>query len=151
MLHIQSDSSGGFLTITTDTSHPVVSDEYFQQWQELIDLLAEFMHVPAALLTHVDKYDQLAVMVKNRDTTNPYPNNEKFHLTGSETYSEFVVREQKTLFVANAYEDVAWKDKYDTTLGMVNYLGVPVTWPNGDPFGTLCVLDTQTHYYSELQ
>ena len=139
------------MTITTDTSHPMVSDEYFQQWQDLIDLLAEFMQVPAALLTHVDENNQLAVMVKNRASTNPYQSNQKFDLTGSETYSEFVIREQKTLFVANAYEDTAWKNKYDPTLGMINYLGVPVTWPNGDPFGTLCVLDTKTHYYSELQ
>lgn len=139
------------MTIARDTSHPLVSDDYFQQWQELIDLFAEFMEVPAVLLTHVDDVDELVVMVKNRASTNPYQINQKFRLEDSGRYCEFVIRQQQTLFVANANEDDFWKDKYDSRLGMINYLGVPVTWPNGDPFGTLCVLDTTTHYYSELQ
>jgi len=134
-----------------DMSHPIVSNDYFQQWQDLIDLFAEFMEVPVVLLTHVNESDELAVMVKNRSTENPYQINQQFQLTDSDTYCEYVIRQQQTLFVANANENPQWKDKYDHSLGMVNYLGVPVIWPNGDPFGTLCVLDTKTHYYSELQ
>jgi len=139
------------LTNKMDMSHPVVNDDYFQQWQDLIDLLAEFMEVPASLLTHIDGRDKLAVKVKNRASTNPYQINQNFQLTDSGSYNEFVIDQQKTLFVANANEDEIWKDKYDSKLGMLNYLGVPVTWPNGDPFGSLCVLDTKVHYYSELQ
>lgn len=132
-------------------SHPIVKDEYFQQWQELLDLFAEFMEVPAVLLTNVDDMNQLFVMIKNRSAANPYQINKKFKLPGSGRYCEHVICQQQTLFVANANETPEWKDKYDAQLGMINYLGVPVTWPNGDAFGTLCVLDTKTHYYTELQ
>lgn len=135
----------------SDTSHPIVKDDYFQQWQELLDLFAEFMEVPAVLMTHVNEKDQLAVMVKNRSATNPYKIKKKIKLTGSGCYCEYVIRQQQTLFVANSNDNDLWKDKPDSKLGLINYLGVPVTWPNGDPFGTLCVLDTKTHYYSELQ
>ncbi|WP_292413227.1 MULTISPECIES: sensor domain-containing diguanylate cyclase [unclassified Methylophaga] len=139
------------MTNKLNMSHPIVSDDYFQQWQDLIDLLAEFMEAPAALLTCINSYDQLVVKVKNRAPENPYQINKQFQLTGSGRYCEFVIDHQQTLFVANANEDDNWKDKYDSRLGMINYLGVPVSWPNGDPFGSLCVLDTKTHYYSELQ
>lgn len=134
-----------------EITHPAVNDDYFQQWQDLIDLFAEFMEVPVALLTHLDGNDELAIKVKNRAIANPYQINKKFQLTGFGSYCEFVIRQQQTLFVANANEDDSWKDQLGPTPNMINYLGVPVIWPNGDPFGTLCVLDTKTHYYSELQ
>lgn len=135
----------------TGILHPEVSDDYFQQWEDLLDLLAQFMGVPVALLTHVDEDNQLAVMSKNRAPDNPYQCNQRFNLMGSDTYCEFVVREKQMLFVADATEDPYWKDKIDPGLGMINYLGLPVVWPNGDAFGTLCVLDNKLHHYSDLQ
>ena len=34
--------------------------------------------------------------------------------------------------------------------GMTSYLGFPITWPNGDIFGTICVLDCKRHDYNYL-
>lgn len=31
---------------------------------------------------------------------------------------------------------------------MISYLGVPLLFPNGNPFGTICVLDNKEHAYS---
>jgi PAS domain S-box-containing protein len=33
---------------------------------------------------------------------------------------------------------------------MTSYLGFPITWPNGDVFGTICVLDNKRNEYSDL-
>jgi hypothetical protein len=38
----------------------------------------------------------------------------------------------------------------DIKLGMISYMGVPVAWPNGEIFGTICVLDSTPNEYSEL-
>ncbi len=38
----------------------------------------------------------------------------------------------------------------DIKLGMISYLGFPVTWPDGQIFGTICVLDKKENSYSEL-
>src|ERR1700739_3318751 len=38
----------------------------------------------------------------------------------------------------------------DIKLGMTSYLGFPITWPNGDIFGTICVLDSKSHDYNYL-
>ena len=32
---------------------------------------------------------------------------------------------------------------------MVSYLGVPISWPNGKIFGTICVYDDKSNEYSE--
>ena len=33
---------------------------------------------------------------------------------------------------------------------MISYLGVPITWPDGETFGTICVLDNKSNEYSDL-
>ena len=38
----------------------------------------------------------------------------------------------------------------DIKLGMISYLGVPISWPDGEIFGTICVLDRQSNGYSDL-
>jgi len=36
-----------------------------------------------------------------------------------------------------------------TIQGMVSYLGLPISWPDGDIFGTFCVLDIKEHKFDE--
>ena len=31
---------------------------------------------------------------------------------------------------------------------MISYLGLPILWPNGEVFGTLCVLDNKENHYN---
>ena len=33
---------------------------------------------------------------------------------------------------------------------MISYLGVPLVWPDGSVFGTICVLDSKTRHYSSV-
>lgn len=41
-----------------------------------------------------------------------------------------------------------WKDNPDVKLGMISYLGFPLLFPDGNPFGTICVLDSKPNAYS---
>ena len=52
--------------------------------------------------------------------------------------------------VPDALGDEAWKSNPDIKLGMISYLGVPVSWPDGEIFGTICILDSKRNEYSEL-
>ena len=52
--------------------------------------------------------------------------------------------------VPDALADQEWNANPDIKLGMISYMGVPVVWPNGDIFGTICVLDAKPNEYSEL-
>ena len=50
----------------------------------------------------------------------------------------------------DALVDQEWKANPDIKLGMISYMGFPVAWPNGEIFGTICVLDSKRNEYSEL-
>lgn len=63
-------------------------------------------------------------------------------------YCERVIKTKSELLVPNAFNDNDWKDNPDIKLGMISYLGFPIIWPNGDPFGTICVLDKKENAYS---
>lgn len=61
-----------------------------------------------------------------------------------------MINERRKLHVPNALEDPEWENNPDVELGMISYLGLPVFWPNDEPFGTICVLDKRTNHYSDL-
>ena len=60
----------------------------------------------------------------------------------------------RLLIVPNALQDPCWADNPDIRLGMTFYLGFPLIWPDGEIFGTMCVLDSNKNddaiYYREL-
>jgi signal transduction histidine kinase/transposase len=56
---------------------------------------------------------------------------------------------RRPLLVPDALQDEDWKSNPDIKLGMISYLGVPISWPDGEIFGTICVLDRQSNGYSD--
>jgi signal transduction histidine kinase len=53
-----------------------------------------------------------------------------------------------TLLIPDATKDPAWDHNPDIARGMISYLGMPITWPQGEVFGTICVLDTKENHYT---
>ena len=131
-------------------THPKISETTVMQWQGIVNLLAESLQVPVALIMHLED-DRLSVQVKNESKSNPYQIGSSEKCSGSGLYCETVTRTKDCLFVPNALEDQKWKANPDVKLNMINYLGYPLTWPNGDVYGTICVLDTHTQHYSDIQ
>lgn len=66
----------------------------------------------------------------------------------SNHYSEYVIRTGRSLNIANALKDENWKANPDIELGMISYYGLPIYWPGGQIFGTICILDNKEHKYS---
>jgi hypothetical protein len=64
-------------------------------------------------------------------------------------YCETVIKTKRRLLVPNATTDEQWSNNPDIKLGMISYLGYPITLPTGDVFGTICVLDNKENRYSE--
>jgi transcriptional regulator with GAF, ATPase, and Fis domain len=118
------------------------------KWQELIDLLAEILHVPSALVMQVEP-PNIKVFVSSESEGNPYERGEVASLNTG-LYCETVMKTRQLLLVPNALVDPAWNANPDIKLGMISYMGFPVAWPNGDIFGTICVLDARRNEFSEL-
>ena len=56
--------------------HPLqVPSEIVRKWQEIVDLTAEIMHVPSALIMRVES-PNIKVFVSSETTGNPYERDE---------------------------------------------------------------------------
>ncbi|WP_437562238.1 ATP-binding protein [Sorangium sp. So ce542] len=113
----------------------------------MTDLLAEILRVPAALIMRVEP-PEMVVCVASESKGNPYERDERARLdTG--LYCEVVMKTRMPLLIPDASKDEQWASSPDVELGMISYLGFPITWPTGDIFGTICVLDDRANQYSK--
>lgn len=126
-----------------------VPNSIFINWQETIDIMAEIFSVPVALLMRLVDTD-IEVFVSSKSENNPYKKGNKESVWGSGLYCEEVIRTQNKLLIPNALEDAKWENNPDIKLNLISYLGFPINLPNGEPFGTICVLDSKENSYSEL-
>src|SRR5712664_1682961 len=130
-------------------SSPVmqVPSEIVGKWQEIVDLLAEMMHVPSALVMKVEPLN-IAVFVSSESKGNPYEQDEVSSLNTG-LYCETVMKTRQPLLVPDCLLEEEWESNPDIKLGMISYLGFPIAWPDGRIFGTICVLDNKRNEYSE--
>lgn len=130
-------------------SKPEVITSLVNKWQSLIDTIAEIINVPSALIMKLNE-DTIEVFLKSNTRGNPYHAGEQAKLEYG-LYCETVVGTQQKLLVPNAAKDPVWKDNNpDVDINMVSYLGYPINWPDGEVFGTICVLDNKENHYNEL-
>jgi two-component system sensor histidine kinase/response regulator len=132
------------------TSTPLVPEHLLIQWQSFIDTLAELVGVPAGFIMRVVDQD-IEVLVASKTDGNPHRPGERKGLVDSGLYCETVLRDRAGLSVPDAMADAQWKNNPDVKSGMVSYLGFPILWPDGSPFGTICVLDRKANTYSASQ
>jgi len=97
-----------------------VPSEIVTKWQEIVNLLAEIMHVPAALVMQVEP-PNIKVFVSSDSARNPYEHGELASLN-SGLYCETVMKTRQPLLVTDALVDEEWKSNPDIKLGMISYL-----------------------------
>ncbi|MBN3492307.1 sensor domain-containing phosphodiesterase [Vibrio neptunius] len=130
-----------------NTTNLVIPDEMTSGWQNIVDLLAKIVSVPAALVMRIYP-KHIEVYSSNNNGQHPYRVGDSETL-GQGLYCETVVNKQSQLIVPNAEIDLQWQNNPDIKFGMLAYCGVPINWPNGDTFGTICVLDNKENHFSE--
>ena len=129
----------------SSAAHSVeVPSEIIRKWQEIVNLLAEIMHVPSASIMRVDPPD-IKVFVSSTSEGNPCEPG----ALDTGPYCEIVMKTGQPLLIPDALENEAWKANPHVRLGMISYLGVPIGWPDGRIFGTICVRDNKRNEYSE--
>ena len=124
---------------------PPIPENVICKWLEVVNLMAEVIKVPAGLIMKVIP-PQIEVFVSSASKGNPYIRGEKEDLD-SGLYCEKVMREREKLLVPDARKDPQWDHNPDIKMGMVSYLGFPLMWPDGEIFGTICVLDNKKNHY----
>ncbi|MGO2319280.1 MAG: sensor domain-containing phosphodiesterase [Vibrio toranzoniae] len=123
-----------------------IPDDMKSGWQNIVDLLAELTETPAALIMRVHA-NSIEVFSTSNSQNNPYTKGDSETL-GSGLYCESVMESQQQLIVPNALSDPQWENNPDIELGLVSYCGIPLLWPNGELFGTICILDSKKNHYT---
>ncbi|RDE19687.1 EAL domain-containing protein [Motiliproteus coralliicola] len=129
-----------------DTRQLAVPEQMLQHWQKTVDLIAEIAEIPASLVMRVHE-QQIEVFATSHSDGNPYPVNEMANLNTG-LYCETVIQTRQELLIPNALTDEDWNQNPDIELGMISYYGLPLNWPDGQPFGTLCMLDGKENHYN---
>ncbi len=123
------------------------------KWQKTVNLLAKLFDAPASFLV---QYTQkgFQVTIASEQESNPYPAGIIIEPEVN-IFCRRIVETGEQLYVSNALLDSCWDSNPEVhNDGFRSYLGVPVFWPSGEPFGTFCVMDyKETDYqttYLEL-
>jgi signal transduction histidine kinase len=125
---------------------PEIQKSVIDKWQSLIDTVARLINVPAGLIMRLNK-DAIEVFLSSKTNGNPYEKGEEAQLIYG-LYCETVIGTQQKLLIPDATKSDAWKQNNpDIDLNMISYLGFPVNWPDGEIFGTVCLLDNKENKY----
>ncbi len=125
-----------------------ISSSVIAKWQNIIDTMAKIIDVPTGLIMRLNKAN-IEVFVSSKTTGNPYNVGDHEHFCNSGLYCETVIKTNNMLLIPNALEDKNWENNPDVKLNMISYLGFPLTLPDGEPFGTICVLDNKKNEYTQ--
>lgn len=127
----------------------MIPDKTMKTWQEIVDIIAAIIGIPACLIMML-KDPEIEVLVSSKSRENPYKPGEKEIFNDSGLYCETVIKTNKKLLVPDALSDDKWKDNPDVKNNMISYMGFPIKYPDGKPFGTICVLDNKANSYSKI-
>ncbi len=140
---------GERLVVITSEDKPDISRELQDKWQKVLDLAAKIIGVPSGLITRLNEND-LEVFLASKTDGNIFKPDLKLEL-GLGWYCENVAGSNKPLILSNALTSDAWKENNPSLpFDMVSYMGIPIQWPDGEVFGTFCVLDSREHDYPEI-
>ncbi len=133
----------------SDNQKMEIPESFLYKWQNIVDVLAELINVPAGLIMRVVDED-IKVFVSSNSEGNPYKPGDHEVLIGSGLYCETVINRDDKLHIPDALKDEHWKNNPDIKLNMISYLGFPIHMPDKSNFGTICVLDNKENQYSPL-
>jgi len=118
------------------------------KWQKTVNLIIRLFDAPGAWIMQANTKG-LEAVVASTVKKNHAPAGSSFNQE-TEIYCKKVMQTKKPLYVKNAQKEGGWENNPEyTDMGFLSYLGVPIQWPDGEMFGTLCLLDKQETNFSQ--
>lgn len=128
-------------------SKPEISPLVMEKWQRTVNLSSKAFGVPVGLITHLTP-KTLDISIASNGKGNIFSPGQSLPL-GTGMYCETTAGTRSIVQVYNATECEEWKDNPSVAFDLISYLGMPLRWPDGELFGTFCMLDSQPHEYSD--
>lgn len=123
----------------TASTKPEIPEDLLKGWQNIANIVAEVTNVPAALIMRLHPKD-IEVYVTSNTPGNPYSLGAKEQLSLG-LYCEETIGRGDMTYIHDALDHEYWHNNPDIRFGMTSYLGLPIRWPDGEFFGTICILD----------
>ncbi|MAR90516.1 MAG: sensor domain-containing diguanylate cyclase [Pseudomonadota bacterium] len=127
-----------------EQQNPMIS---IKKWQTTVDLIANLYESPIVhILQCTGRGYQ--VVVGSNTPTNPFRAGHHFP-PDSRLFSARVISRGAPLYVNHAASMAEWRENPVVREHRINsFLAVPIYWPDGVSFGTICVLDFAVTHYS---
>lgn len=120
------------------------------KWQKTISVMARVFNAPAGFLVQYTP-DGYQVVLSCGQDSNPYPAGGVIP-PDTNIFCRKIIESNAGLYVRDARSDRQWDTNPEVANdGFVSYFGLPVHWPDGKAFGTICVMDFKdTDYHDEF-
>lgn len=141
-LHLREENTDIWKAFTGDKK-PAIPQNIRVRWQQSVEALAKVFEVPVAFVgqLHADNIEIIAV--SNHDIP-ALQLLSLLPLRHGGTYCETTLGRDEFFYVPNAANSEVWKKTIESgPHGIRSYAGYPIRWPDGEAFGTLCLLDTK--------
>jgi hypothetical protein len=131
---------------SSGTPEPAIPSDVLRNWQRIVDLLANIVHVPSAVVTKLEPpdYTYYKIVAANSSSGNPFPVDDVFSMDIG-TLCETVIKSREPLLVVNAREDDQWKSAPEIQVVRTAYLGVPIARRYREVFENIFVLYHNAH------
>lgn len=122
-----------------------IPESMFRGWQQTVELIAGIMNLPAALIMRVHHSD--VRIFSSNDSANVVSPllSESKQLS---CYCAQVIYNRAELVIEDTALDLTWSAGENISADIMAYYGLPLTWPNDQAFGTLCVVDAQAREFT---
>jgi signal transduction histidine kinase len=134
-------------TASQTPSSGEMSTESLRKWQRIADLIASVLDAPSVMIVRFAEEGML-VDASSRSPGNPVPSGARFEIDGTH-FCEVVYESRSTVVIDDARGDLRWAGSHAMKMGFVSYLGVPLHFPNGAFFGTICAFERKADAFSD--
>lgn len=111
-----------------------------ERWQCMVNLMAQLAQVPCVLINRVQQ-QEICVQVASSIVDQPFHGGECIPLPLN-SYCSHVIATVQPLLVENATGSCFQPNNPSYDAGFSYYYGLPLCWPDGQIFGTVCMLDS---------
>jgi len=117
------------------------------KWRNISELLAQVAAVPAATINMVEE-DEIRVIGVSSGPGQLFEENARIKTKdGRKTYCAAVVQAREKLIIPDALASEFWKESEGAKAGYIAYAGVPIFYPDGDIFGSICLFDKKPNNF----
>ncbi len=127
--------------------HPSVD---LNKWQTTVDLMSELYDSACGTIVQF-RQDEFNAVAASTNPDNFLERNSSWPWE-MKSFCRKIMETGEGLYVDDAQASAEWKKADPVENGPVrSYCGLPLLWPDGKLFGTICIIDTKsTHYSSSL-